>query len=128
MELRQIRQGADTRLARGVPHVEHDGSALFDGIRSPFDAGRYHSLAVASSALPDELVATARTETGTVMALAHVSLPIVGVQFHPESVLTDGGYRLLGNWLETVGVEGAAARGADLSPHRHVDPAHTAVD
>ncbi|MFK4762138.1 anthranilate synthase component II [Microbacterium sp. ZW T5_45] len=99
-----------------VSQVFHDGSALFDGIRSPFDVGRYHSLAVASSDLPDELVATARTETGTVMALAHVSLPIVGVQFHPESVLTEGGYRLLANWLASVGDADAVARAERLHP------------
>jgi len=99
-----------------VSQVLHDGSALFDGIRSPFAAGRYHSLAVAETDLPDDLVATARTETGTVMALAHVSLPIVGVQFHPESVLTDGGYRLLANWLASVGDTDAVARAELLHP------------
>jgi len=86
-----------------VSRVEHDGSSLFDGIRSPFDAGRYHSLAIDESTLPDELRATARAEHGTIMAVAHRELPIVGVQFHPESVLTESGHRLLANWLASVG-------------------------
>ena len=100
--------------------VRHDGTGLFEGLPDPFDATRYHSLAVVRSTLPAELAVTASTDSGVVMGLAHTSLPLTGVQFHPESVLTDGGYRLLGNWLETVGVDGAAARGADLSPHRRV--------
>ena len=99
-----------------VSRVSHDGSALFAGIPSPFDVGRYHSLALAESALPQELVVTARTESGTVMALAHTALPIVGVQFHPESVLTEGGYRLLANWLELCGDTDAVARSAHLHP------------
>lgn len=99
-----------------VSAVVHDGSALFDGIPSPFDVGRYHSLAVAASALPDELLVTAHTGTGTVMALAHAELPIVGVQFHPESVLTEGGYRMLANWLASVGDADAVARAESLHP------------
>lgn len=83
-----------------VSHVTHDGSALFTGIRSPFDAGRYHSLALAD--LPATLRVTARAEHGTVMAVAHEELPIVGVQFHPESVLTESGHRMLQNWLSGV--------------------------
>ncbi|BDZ39892.1 anthranilate synthase component II [Microbacterium suwonense] len=86
-----------------VSQVSHDGSALFDGIRSPFSAGRYHSLALVEAHLPAELTVTARAEQGTIMAIAHESLPIVGVQFHPESVLTESGHRLLGNWLAGVG-------------------------
>lgn len=99
-----------------VSQVVHDGSALFAGIPSPFEAGRYHSLALAESSLPREVIATARTESGTVMALAHTELPIVGVQFHPESVLTQGGYRLLANWLELCGDTDAVARSAHLHP------------
>jgi len=99
-----------------VSSVEHDGSALFAGIPSPFDVGRYHSLALAEADLPDELFVTARTESGTVMAIAHTALPIVGVQFHPESVLTEGGYRLLANWLDLCGDEDAVARAAHLHP------------
>ncbi|MEJ1089611.1 aminodeoxychorismate/anthranilate synthase component II [Microbacterium sp. Mu-80] len=92
-----------------VSQVTHDGSALFTGIRSPFPAGRYHSLALVEDDLPTELRITARAEHGTVMAIAHTRLPIVGVQFHPESVLTEGGYRMLQNWLSSV-------RAADHSP------------
>ncbi|MFS0853429.1 anthranilate synthase component II [Microbacterium sp. 179-I 3D4 NHS] len=99
-----------------VSAVEHDGSALFHGIRSPFAAGRYHSLAIAEADLPAQLVVTARTEAGTVMAFAHRELPILGVQFHPESVLTEGGYRLLANWLALVGNADAVARSERLHP------------
>lgn len=99
-----------------VSQVTHDGSALFVGIPSPFDAGRYHSLALAEAALPDDVVVTARTDSGTVMALAHTRLPILGVQFHPESVLTEGGYRLLANWLELCGDADAVALAAHLHP------------
>jgi para-aminobenzoate synthetase component 2 len=98
--------------------VHHDGSALYRGLPDPFTAGRYHSLAVEEGSLPAALEVTSRTDSGTVMGLAHRSLPISGVQFHPESVLTDGGYRLLGNWLTTVGVVDAATLGAGLQPHR----------
>jgi len=99
-----------------VSTVVHDGSALFDGIPSPFDVGRYHSLALAESELPAVLRVTARTASGTVMALEHIELPIVGVQFHPESVLTQGGYRLLANWLAQCGDADAVARSAELQP------------
>lgn len=98
--------------------VEHDGTGLFAGMPHPFAAARYHSLAVREDTLPDELVVTGRTRDGVIMGIAHRTSPIVGVQFHPESVLTEGGYRLLGNWLEALGVAGAALRGARLQPHR----------
>ncbi|WP_270365929.1 anthranilate synthase component II [Microbacterium algeriense] len=108
---------AASELMHGmVSRVTHDGSALFDGIPSPFAAGRYHSLALAAEDLPPEVVVTARTEDGTVMALAHRELPLLGVQFHPESVLTEGGYRLLANWLRLVGDEDAVARARNLHP------------
>ncbi|WP_435748498.1 anthranilate synthase component II [Microbacterium sp. PMB16] len=102
-----------------VSAVTHDGSALFAGIPSPFDAGRYHSLSLPASALPAAVTVTAWTDTGTVMALAHRDLPILGVQFHPESVLTEGGYRLLANWLELCGDADAVARSARLHPLAH---------
>ncbi len=99
-----------------VSEITHDGSALFDGIPSSFEVGRYHSLALAESALAPELVVTARTESGTVMAIAHRDLPILGVQFHPESVLTQHGYRLLGNWLTALGSADAVAAADALHP------------
>lgn len=99
-----------------VSEVTHDGSALYRGIRSPFAAGRYHSLALADDDLPAELIVTARTAAGTVMGLAHSTLPIWGVQFHPESVLTEGGYGMLANWLELCGSTTAVEAAADLVP------------
>lgn len=84
-----------------VSPVEHDGTGLFAGLPSPFAAGRYHSLAIIPETLPDELVVTA-SAGGVIMGVAHRSLPLQGVQFHPESVLTAGGYVLLANWLVTL--------------------------
>ncbi|MGO2664047.1 anthranilate synthase component II [Mycetocola reblochoni] len=96
--------------------VRHDGSPFYAGLDDEFTATRYHSLAVVDGTVPDELVVTSRTPGGVIMGLRHRELPLFGVQFHPESVLTEGGYRMIGNWLELVGQEGAAARGATLSP------------
>jgi anthranilate synthase component 2 len=79
--------------------VRHGGAGLFAGIPSPFEAGRYHSLVVRQGGLPTELEITATSEDGLVMAIAHRSKPVYGVQFHPESVLTPEGERLLGNFL-----------------------------
>jgi len=98
--------------------VHHDGSRLYEGLPDPFTATRYHSLAIVPETLPGELVVTSRTAGGVIMGVAHRTAPIVGVQFHPESVLTEGGHRLLGNWLASVGFVDAAARGARLSPRR----------
>ena len=81
--------------------VEHDGKGVFAGLDSPFSAGRYHSLAVATSAWPAALEVSARTVDGTtVMGLRHRTWPLHGVQFHPESVLTKVGHSLLRNFLE----------------------------
>ena len=82
-----------------VSVIHHDGRGVFSSISQPFTAGRYHSLVVADP-VPAELEVAARTEDGTIMALRHRSLPIHGVQFHPESVLTGEGRRLLRNFLE----------------------------
>jgi para-aminobenzoate synthetase component 2 len=98
--------------------VHHDGSPLYAGLPDPFVATRYHSLAIMPETVPAELVVTGRTASGVIMGVAHRELPIVGVQFHPESVLTEGGHRLLGNWLASVGYPDAAVRGATLSPRR----------
>jgi para-aminobenzoate synthetase component II len=84
--------------------VVHDGTGVLTGLPSPFTATRYHSLAVAEDALSHEIEVTGRTPSGIVMALRHRSLPIEGVQFHPESVLTEGGYRMVANWLRSCGV------------------------
>lgn len=96
--------------------VGHDGSTLFVGVAQPFTATRYHSLAVVDGTLPDELIVTARTAGGVIMGLQHREAPIFGVQFHPESVLTEGGYRMLGNWLEVAGLAGAAEAARSLNP------------
>ncbi len=99
-----------------VSQLAHEGSGLYHGIPTPFAVGRYHSLALAESDLPAELLVTARTESGTVMGIAHASLPIWGVQYHPESVLTEHGYRLLANWLHLCGDKEAVAASEGLSP------------
>jgi para-aminobenzoate synthetase component 2 len=96
--------------------VNHDDDPFWAGVRQPFTATRYHSLAVVDGTVPAELVVTARTEGGVIMGLKHASAPIWGVQFHPESVLTEDGYRMLGNWLEAAGLEGARERAARLDP------------
>jgi anthranilate synthase component 2 len=79
--------------------VRHDGAGLFAGLSNPFEAGRYHSLVVCEEGLPPDLAVTARSDDGLVMGLAHRSKPAWGVQFHPESVLTPEGEKLLANFL-----------------------------
>jgi para-aminobenzoate synthetase component II len=96
--------------------VEHNGASVFTGLPSPVTATRYHSLAAVRETIPDVLEITAETASGVIMGLQHRTAPLCGVQFHPESVLTEGGYQMLGNWLESVGMTGAAARAATLSP------------
>lgn len=95
--------------------VSHDGAGVFEGLPTPFTATRYHSLAVVDGTVPDELQVTARAN-GIIMGLQHRTLPLHGVQFHPESVLTEGGHRLLANWLTLTGEQDAVARSADLHP------------
>jgi len=99
--------------------VHHDGTGVLDGLATPFTATRYHSLAVVPSTVPEELLVTARTAGGVVMGLQHRSLPLFGVQFHPESVLTEGGHRILANWLAACGDPGAVARSAGMAPLVH---------
>jgi para-aminobenzoate synthetase component II len=96
--------------------VAHAGAGVLRGLPSPFTATRYHSLAVLPESLPAELDVTGRTESGVIMAMRHRDLPLEGVQFHPESVLTQGGHRLLANWLEGMGDDGAVARAEGLVP------------
>ncbi|MFP5501090.1 MAG: anthranilate synthase component II [Candidatus Sericytochromatia bacterium] len=89
--------------------VHHDGQGLFAGMPSPFTAGRYHSLIVDKASLPEALLVTAETAEGEVMGLAHRTLPLYGLQFHPESVLTEDGKRLLANFLESLVPQDAVA-------------------
>jgi para-aminobenzoate synthetase component 2 len=90
--------------------VFHDGTGVLAGLPSPFIATRYHSLAIEAEALPPEIVVTAWTASGVVMALRHATLPIDGVQFHPESVLTQGGHRMVATWLRRCGASVDEAR------------------
>jgi anthranilate synthase component 2 len=80
--------------------IEHDGAGLFAGLPSPFTAARYHSLVVSDEGWPDPLLVSARAEDGSVQGLRHRELPIHGVQFHPESIASEEGHRLLANFLE----------------------------
>lgn len=89
------------RLMHGkTSHIEHDGRHLFAGLPQPCEVGRYHSLAADREQIPDVLEVTARTADGEIMGVRHRELPIEGVQFHPESVLTPNGDQLLGNFLK----------------------------
>ena len=85
--------------------VKHDGRGLFAGLANPLTGGRYHSLVVDEATLPVELAVTARTLDGVVMAMAHREYPVVGLQFHPESILTEHGYDLLAGFLRLAGIE-----------------------
>ncbi|MBF4567302.1 gamma-glutamyl-gamma-aminobutyrate hydrolase family protein [Plantibacter sp. VKM Ac-2880] len=119
--------GATVGTAEELMHgqtssIEHDGSMLYDGVPHPFSATRYHSLAVVDGTVPNDLEVTSRTVGGVIMGLRHREAPIHGVQFHPESVLSEGGYRLLANWLETAGLQGARQRAAGLSPLMERNP------
>ena len=96
--------------------VTHQSKSVLENIPSPFTATRYHSLAVERESLPDSLEVTGTTESGVVMAIQHKTLAICGVQFHPESVLTEHGYQIIGNWLQICGDKGARARSEGLSP------------
>jgi para-aminobenzoate synthetase component II len=96
--------------------VHHRGEGVLAGLPDPFTATRYHSLAIDPATVPDELEVTARTDSGVIMAVRHRSLAVEGVQFHPESVLTEGGHRMLANWLLTCGDPEAIARSVGLAP------------
>ena len=95
--------------------VHHGGQGVLAGLPDPFTATRYHSLAVVESTLPAEIEVTGRTPSGVVMAMRHRTLPIEGVQFHPESVLTQGGHTMLANWLGALGFAGALDRAPALA-------------
>ncbi|SDO58011.1 anthranilate synthase, component II [Nakamurella panacisegetis] len=100
---------AEELLHGRTSEVRHDGRGVLAGLPQPFTATRYHSLAVVEGTVPAELEVTARTEGGVIMGLRHREFPIEGVQFHPESVLTQGGHRMLANWLAICG-DAAASR------------------
>ncbi|WP_306214975.1 aminodeoxychorismate/anthranilate synthase component II [Actinoplanes sp. RD1] len=95
--------------------VLHQGDGVLAGLPDPFTATRYHSLAVVPETLPAEIEVTGRTESGVVMAMRHRTLPIEGVQFHPESVLTEGGHTMLANWLAGCGFPEARERAPELA-------------
>ena len=126
--------GATVTSAEELMHgkvslVSHDDSLVYKNVPQPFTATRYHSLAVVDATVPADLIVTSRTvaadpndpstgngKGGVIMGLQHASKPIYGVQFHPESVMTEGGYQMLGNWLESIGLAGAAERAKSLTP------------
>ena len=99
--------------------IHHDGTGVLDGLPQPFTATRYHSLAIDPATLPVELLANGHTDSGLVMAVRHATLPLHGVQFHPESILTEGGHRILANWLAECGDAEAIGRSVGLSPLVH---------
>lgn len=113
--------GATVQSAPELMHgktskIQHQNSVIFKGLPQDFNATRYHSLAVVRDTVPEELEITGQTQSGVIMSLQHKTKPIYGVQFHPESVMTEGGYQMLGNWLETLGLVGAAEKAKSLSP------------
>lgn len=96
--------------------VIHEDAGVLAGLPSPFTATRYHSLAVEPDTVPAELIVTGTTPGGVIMGLRHRDLPVEGVQFHPESVLTEGGYQMLANWLAECGDPEARRRAEGLAP------------
>lgn len=96
--------------------VLHDEGGVLAGLPSPFTATRYHSLTIDPATVPDDLLPNGHTESGVIVAARHRELPLHGVQFHPESVLTEYGHRVLANWLETTGDTAAVERSVGLSP------------
>ena len=84
--------------------ISHDGTGLFEGLPSPFTGTRYHSLIVEEADLPADLIVNARSEDGTIMGFRHATLPIHGVQFHPESIATEHGHAMLANFLRLAGI------------------------
>jgi anthranilate synthase component 2 len=105
--------GGEVIRAKALMHgktspIHHTGKGVFAGLANPFTATRYHSLSVRRETLPEALEITAWTEDGEIMGFQHVTRPIFGVQFHPESIATEGGHALLGNFLDLAGVKRAA--------------------
>ncbi len=113
--------GATVTIAEELMHgktslITHDSSELYDDVPQPFTATRYHSLAIVNSTVPPELTVTSRTHDGVIMGVQHAKAPIYGVQFHPESVLTEGGYQLIANWLTIAGLTTAKDAAVGLTP------------
>jgi anthranilate synthase/aminodeoxychorismate synthase-like glutamine amidotransferase len=96
--------------------IHHGGAGILSGLPTPFRATRYHSLVISPASVPPELEVIATSEDGEIMAVRHTRHPVHGVQFHPESVLTEGGHRLLANWLVTCGDVDAVGRSHGLAP------------
>jgi anthranilate synthase component 2 len=101
--------GGDVIRAQALMHgktsaIHHTGQGVFEGLKNPFTATRYHSLSVKKDTLPDELIVTAWTDDGEIMGFHHVTRPVHGVQFHPESIATECGHELLANFLQIAGV------------------------
>jgi para-aminobenzoate synthetase component 2 len=107
---------ADELMHGKTSVVRHDESEFYTEVPEPFTATRYHSLAIVESTVPAELVVTSRTEGGVIMGVRHETAPIFGVQFHPESVLTQGGHAMLANWLAVAGMPEARDRAKGLGP------------
>ena len=95
---------AKTLMHGKTSRISHDGTGLFTGLPSPFTATRYHSLIVREEDLPAGLIVNARSEDGTIMGVRHETLPIHGVQFHPESIATEHGHAMLANFLRIAGI------------------------
>lgn len=113
--------GATVTVAEELMHgktsrITHDESELYRDVPQPFTATRYHSLAIVDSTVPPELTVTSRTQGGVIMGVQHASAPIYGVQFHPESVLTEGGFHLIANWLTVAGLTTAKRAAIGLNP------------
>jgi para-aminobenzoate synthetase component 2 len=107
---------ADELMHGKTSLITHDDSDFYAGVPQPFNATRYHSLAVVDSTVPSQLVVTSRTQGGVIMGFRHESAPVFGVQFHPESVLTEGGYFMLANWLAVAGLPTARDAAQGLTP------------
>lgn len=96
--------------------ITHKSCGVLKDITSPFTATRYHSLIIKANSLPDNLEITGKSESGIIMAIKHKSLPIEGVQFHPEAILTEYGYQIIGNWLVQCGDQDARKRSEGFNP------------
>lgn len=108
--------------------VRHSGTDVFDGVAHPLSVGRYHSLAVEPTSLPPELTPTAWSDDGVLMALRHTDRVLIGLQFHPESVLTGDGLRLLANFLEIAGVSGPHPGSTAATSVDAIEPVASASD